>query len=127
MNKEIQPIRSLAARSVANLFAMWYCFWGLVGGVTFLFTNVARLTLPLGLFIPFVDFHLNFSVARAPTVSGQIAQVMYFLLFCSATGWVSGLLTALAYNLISRHMGFHCMGPSKLSRNLSINLSPSSE
>jgi hypothetical protein len=113
MNTEIQSIRSLAARSVANLFAMWYCFWGLVGGITFLFTNVARLTVPLGLFIPFVDFHLNFSVARAPTVPGQIAQVMYFILFCSATGWVSGSLTALAYNLISRHLGFQLQGSTE--------------
>jgi|SRR5882724_8839166 len=110
MNTEIQPIRSLAARSAATLFAMWYCFWGLFGGITFLSTNVERLVVPLGLFIPFVDLHLNFSVARAPTFPGQIVQVMFFLLFCSATGWVSGLLTALAYNLISRHLGFQLRG-----------------
>jgi hypothetical protein len=110
MNSEIQPIRSLTPRSVANLFARWYCLWALVGGITFLFKNVDRLIVPLGLFIPFVDFHLNISVARAPTLPGQIVQVMFFVLFCAATGWVSGLLTALAYNLISRHLGFQLQG-----------------
>jgi len=110
MNTEIQPIRSLAARSVANLFAMWYCFWGLFGGLSFLSPNVERLNVPLGLFIPFVNAHLNFSVARAATLPGVIVQVMFFLLFCAATGWVSGLLTALAYNLISRHLGFQLRG-----------------
>jgi hypothetical protein len=52
MKTEIQPIRSLAARSAANLFAMWYFFWGLFGGITFLSANVERLVVPLGLFSP---------------------------------------------------------------------------
>jgi hypothetical protein len=35
---------------------------------------------------------------------------MFFVLFCSATGWVSGLLTALAYNLASKDFGFQLRG-----------------
>ncbi len=110
MNMEMQPIRSLAARSVASLFAKWYCLWGLVGGISFLSQNVGRLNVPLGFYIPFVNWNLNFSVARAPTFPGVIVQAMFFVLFCAATGWVSGLLTALAYNLISRHLGFQLRG-----------------
>jgi hypothetical protein len=34
MNTEMQPIRSLAARSVESLFAKWYYFWGLAGGIS---------------------------------------------------------------------------------------------
>jgi len=89
---------------------MWYSFWGLVGVIGFLSSNVARLTAPLGLFIPFVNWKLNFSVARAPTFPGVIVQAMFFVLFCAGTGWVSGLLTALAYNLISKHLGFQLRG-----------------
>ena len=110
MTTEMQPIRSLAARSVANLFAMWYCFWGLFAGVIFVFKNVERFTVPLGLFIPFVDWHLNFSVTRAPTLPGVIVQAMFFALFCAATGWISGVLTAFAYNLLSKHLGFQLQG-----------------
>ena len=110
MNADVQPIRSLALRSVASLFALWYGFWGLIGGAVFVSSIAARISVPLGLFIPFVDLHLNFSVTRAPTLPGAIVQGMFFVLFCAATGWVSGLLTALAYNLVSRHLGFQLRG-----------------
>lgn len=110
MNAEIKLIRSLALRSVANLFALWYGFWGVAGGAIFASSKAARLQVPLGLFIPFVDWHLNFSVTRAPTLPGAIVQAMIFVLFCATTGWVSGLLTALVYNLIARHLGFQLRG-----------------
>lgn len=110
MNADVQPIRSLALKSVANLFAFWYGFWGLIGGSVFLSSSAARISVPLGLFIPFVDLHLNFSETRAPTLLGAIVQSLFFDLFCAATGWVSGLLTAVVYNLVSKHLGYQLRG-----------------
>jgi hypothetical protein len=78
--------------------------------MVFVSSTAARLNVPLGLFIPFVDLHLNFSVTRAPTLLGAISQAIFFVLFCAATGWVSGLLTALVYNLISKHLGYQLRG-----------------
>jgi len=76
----------------------------------FLSQNAGRLNVPLGFYIPFVNWNLNFSVARAPTFPGEIVQAMFFVVFCAATGWVSGLVTAFAYNLISKHSGFQLRG-----------------
>ena len=36
----MQPISRVAARSAANLFALWYVFWGLVGAIAFLLSTV---------------------------------------------------------------------------------------
>jgi hypothetical protein len=110
MNAEMKPIRSLGLRSTAYLFALWYSLWGAVGGMVFVSSTAARLNVPLGLFIPFVDLHLNFSVTRAPTLLGAIVQALFFVIFCAATGWVSGLLTGLAYNLVSKHLGYQLRG-----------------
>jgi hypothetical protein len=77
MNADVQLIRSLAPRSVANLFALWYGFWGLIGGSVFISSSAARISVPLGLFIPFVDLHLNFSITRAPTLPDAIVQAMF--------------------------------------------------
>lgn len=110
MRTEALPIQSLTLRSTGHLFALWYTFWGTIGALVFVSASVKRLDVPLGLFIPFVDWHLNFSVGRAPTFPGVIAQSMFFVLFCAATGWISGILTALAYNLISKHLGFQLHG-----------------
>ncbi len=110
MNAEMMPVRSLGLRSAAHLFALWYSLWGAVGGMVFLSSAAVHLTVPLGLFIPFVDLHLNFTITRAPTLPGAIVQAMFFVLFCAATGWISGLLTALAYNLVSKHLGYQLRG-----------------
>lgn len=110
MNTEMMPIKCLAAQSLANLFAKWYGLWSMVGGITFIFKDVKRLNVPLGLFIPFVDWQLNFSVTRAPTVPGVIVQALFFILFCMATGWLSGVLVAAAYNLAHKHLGFQLRG-----------------
>jgi D-alanyl-lipoteichoic acid acyltransferase DltB (MBOAT superfamily) len=110
MNTEMQPIQSLAARSVAKFFAMWYCFWGLVGGIGFVYLDAGRLDVPLGLYVPFVHWNLNYGVNRSPTLSGVVVQAIFFVLFCTGTGWISGLLTALAYNLLSKHFGFQLRG-----------------
>jgi len=114
MNAEMMPIRSLGLRSAAYLFALWYSLWGAVGGMVFLSLAAEHLRVPLALFIPFVDLHLNIDVTRAPTLPGAIVQAMFFVLFCAATGWVSGLLTALVYNLVSKHLGYQLRGSAEI-------------
>ena len=74
MNAEMMPVRSLGLRSAAHLFALWYSLWGAVGGMVFLSSAAVHLTVPLGLFIPFVDLHLNFTITRAPTLPGAISK-----------------------------------------------------
>jgi len=110
MIHEPRPIRSLAPLSVARLFSMWYGFWGLVEGLAFLFADAKRLNIPLGLFIPFVDFQLNIAMTRAPTFPGALSQAIFYVPFCVATGWLSGLLVAVAYNLAFKHFGFQLLG-----------------
>jgi len=113
MNSEIKTIRSLGLRSTAKLFAAWYGFWGTVAGIVYLFSRPEHLNVPFGLFVPFVDLHLNFSIVRAPTFSGVIVQAVLFNLFCAASGWVSGILVALLYNLASKYLGFQLTGSTE--------------
>jgi hypothetical protein len=110
MNNQHQVIRSLSLRTLANLFALWYFFWGGIEGLRILASDTQRLTIPLGLYIPFVNLHLDLSYPRAPTFLGFAAQVMFFILFCAATGWVSGVIIAFLYNLIAKHIGFQLRG-----------------
>lgn len=103
-NADIRIIRSLTLKSVANLFAVWYGFWGIVSGLVFVSSNAKSISSPVGLLVPLVEVKLNLISIRAPTLPGAIVQAMFFVLLCAATGWISGLLTALAYNLLSRHL-----------------------
>ena len=66
--------------------------------------------MPFGFFIPFLGWHLNVGIARAPTFSGEVLQATVFLLLCTASGWISGLIAALIYNLISKHLGIQLRG-----------------
>ena len=110
MSREALPIRTVALRSAANLFASWYGFWGFVRGVIFAISDVEHLVLPLGLFIPFVKWQLHLTATRAATIPGVTLQVSFFVLLCAATGWVSGLAAAFVYNLISKQLGFQLRG-----------------
>ena len=105
-----QRIRSLAPPSLAKLFSMWYGFWSLFYGLTFVFADPKQLSIPLGLFIPFVRFQMHFDVNRAATFLGVFVQAVAFVAFCTATGWFSGLLIAFGYNLAFKHFGFHVCG-----------------
>lgn len=114
MDTQTRPIRYIALLPTGKLFAHWYCFWGIVSGIVFVASrSEERLNVLLGLFIPFVDLHLNFRVQRAPTWPGVVSQAFFFVLFCAATGWVSGILAAYVYNLISRHFGLQLRGTTE--------------
>jgi hypothetical protein len=113
MNADIRIIRSLTFKPVANLFAVWYGFWGIVSGTVFVSSNAKSISSPVGLLIPFVDVKLNLISIRAPTLPGAIVLAMFHVLLCAATGWISGLLTALAYNLLSRRLHVQLRGSTE--------------
>ncbi len=83
MNAVMMPVRSLGLRSAAHLFALWYSLWGAVGGMVFLSSAAVHLTVPLGLFIPFVDLHLiSRSPERRPSRSYRPSHVFCSFLCC---------------------------------------------
>jgi hypothetical protein len=95
---------------VAKIFSGWYGFWGIWGAIAYIWGDATRFNVPLGLFVPFLKWQLNIGWPRAATFPGVIAQGLYFVSFCSATGWFSGLLTAIIYNLLSKYFGFQFRG-----------------
>ncbi|HKT90407.1 MAG TPA: hypothetical protein VJQ59_18320 [Candidatus Sulfotelmatobacter sp.] len=99
-------IISVRIAPVAKIFTIAYAVFGLVSFLTFALGGATSLTLPIGIVLPPL-FHLNFNL----TLTRQ-HDLVYNVLLCAAaiasfalTGWITGIATALCFNVIAEKTG----------------------
>lgn len=98
-------IISVRIAPVARLLAIAYAFLGLVSFLRFAFENARTITLPFGIVLPLFYLNFNLSLMRRD-------DLVYSAFLCAAaiasyalTGWITGIATALCFNLIAEKTG----------------------
>lgn len=98
-------IISVRIAPVARLLAIAYAFLGLVSFLRFAFENARTITLPFGIVLPLFYLNFNLSLMRRD-------DLVYSAFLCCAaiasyalTGWITGIATALCFNLIAEKTG----------------------
>jgi hypothetical protein len=100
-------MRIIALRPVpiANALAIVYavCAVIIVGASALL--GIARVDFPFGVILPF--FHLGFTLHTSFTSSASHDVILCGALILSyaVTGWISGLVLAIVFNLLAKRMG----------------------
>lgn len=110
MSAAMRPITHISPKSVARLAAIYYAFGGLLTLVVDLAIGMERLKVPVGLFTLFLGLKLDFSYHRALWVPGIVSQVLFSTILYAITGWISGFIGALVYNLIARRLNVRVEG-----------------
>lgn len=94
---------------MANVLALVYGLVGIVVFANYEMGTSQSLTLPVGIVAPFLNLNLNVNLARSLERPGDLA---YGALFCAAavlsyalTGWLTGLVAALCFNVFAKWTG----------------------
>ena len=94
---------------MANVLALVYGLAGIVLFANYEMGTSQSLTLPVGIVAPFLNLNLNVNLARSLERPGDLA---YGVLFCAAavlsyalTGWLTGLVAALCFNVFAKWTG----------------------
>jgi hypothetical protein len=98
-------IMSIDARALAKLLAWTYGILTTLGAVVLLFTQMDRITYPLGFMVPGFHLNLNLNLPLTSNPLGRILTVSGMVLAYVMTGWISGYLLAGLLNLVARHRG----------------------
>ncbi len=96
--------------SLARVAAIYYALGGLLTLIVDLAMGMEKLTVPFGFFTLFLGLKLNFTYSRALWIPGILSQLFFSTILYALTGWVSGFLSAIAYNFVSRHLNVRING-----------------
>jgi len=110
MDAEMRHIRQISPVSLAKVAAIYYALGGLLTLIIDLAIGMEKLTVPLGFFTLFLGLKLNFTYSRALWIPGILSQLFFSTILYALTGWVSGFLSAIAYNFVSRHLNVRIKG-----------------
>ena len=98
-------IISVRIAPAARMLAIAYALLGLVSFLRFAFENDRTLTLPFGIMLPLFYLNFNLSLTRRD-------DLIYNAFLCGAaiasyalTGWITGIATALTFNLVAKQTG----------------------
>lgn len=106
----MSPIGPVSALSLAKLIGLYYALAGLFSVLIYVFADAEEFTASLGFLIPFLCAKLSLGYHRAHSLAGILWQIISFTLLYALSGWLSGLLGGVAYNFISKHLGFQVQG-----------------
>jgi hypothetical protein len=98
-------IISVRVAPVARVLAIAYAVFGLSAFVVYAVGGAGSLTLPLGVLAPVFHLNLNFNLARSSGVLYNIFLCVAAVLSYAATGWITGAVGALCFNVISKQTG----------------------
>ena len=85
--------------------AIAYAVFGLVAFLLFVAGGDQYLTLPFGVVAPLVHLNLNFNVERSTGLLYNIFLCVAATVSYSLTGWATGAVGALLFNVIAKHTG----------------------
>lgn len=98
-------IVSVHPGAVAFVFALAYAFAGLVSFVAYAFSSLQTLLLPIGIVLGMFHLVFNIHVARSTDLLGNAFLCLSSVLCYAATGWISGAVVAVCFNLIAQKTG----------------------
>ena len=98
-------IISVRIAPVARVLAIAYALLGLVSFLRFAFENARALTLPIGIVLPFLYWNFNVTLTRRDDLIYNAFLCGSAIASYALTGWITGIATALAFNLIAKQTG----------------------
>src|SRR5215468_551423 len=101
----IAPIRKLVPLSLARVFATYYGFWGLVTGCIYLIQLKEYWPAPVGVWTLFYFARINLTLHPEANFFSKAGDLLWLAFYYALTGWLSGLVTALIYNVCSSFLG----------------------
>lgn len=97
---------------MAKIIGAYDAVGGLISNIVYVVSGTGRFTTLPGIVLPFLDFKFKFAYDRALWMPGIFSQVLFSTLFYGLSGWLSGFLCGIAYNLVSKYIGMRLMGVS---------------
>lgn len=110
MRTKMYPIGAVSAPSLAKIIGLYYALAGLFSVLVYVVTDTSEFTASLGFLIPFLSAKLTFGYHRAQAFAGILWQILSFTFLYGLSGWLSGFLGGVAYNILSKHFGFQVEG-----------------
>jgi hypothetical protein len=98
-------IISIRLQSVARILAIIYAVFGAGAFCVFAFGDARYLTLPFGKVGPLFHLNIDFNLARSSNVFYIVFCGVAEILAYALTGWVTGAVMTLCFNLIARQVG----------------------
>jgi hypothetical protein len=110
---ESAPIARFSPLSLAKVFSIYYAFWGFFSGLIYWFVDKDTWYAPLGVWTLFVAAKLDFNFHPQANSGSKIVYTFWMAALFAGSGWVSGLLGAVIYNLCSNYFGLRIEGNTK--------------
>src|SRR4029077_7943168 len=88
----------------------YYCVAAWLAAVFSIFTDFEKVYAPLGFLIPVLGAKIDFTWARPTSPLGLLLSIVIVTFLYGATGWLSGLVCAVSYNLFSKRLGIQVLG-----------------
>ncbi len=98
-------IVSIDPAGVAKILALIYGALAVLGSITLAIFGVERMTYisyPFGFVLPGFHFNLNLNLLLPENPLGRSIMFLAFVPAYAVTGWLSGYLAALCFNLARR-------------------------
>lgn len=110
MNTEIGPISAVSPVSLAKIDAPFYAAVGLVMLIAGAVIRTPIVTVPLGFVVPLLYLTVNLHFPLALSLPGILLQITFSTALFALTGYLSGLVCSVFYNLMSKHLGVRIYG-----------------
>jgi hypothetical protein len=98
-------IISVRVAPVARILAIAYAVFGLGAFLVYTFGRGESLTLPFGVLAPLFHLNLNLNLGRSSDVLYNMFLCVSSLLSYGLTGWITGAVAAVCFNVIAKHTG----------------------
>jgi len=105
---KLLPIRSVGVFSLANFAAAYCALAGVITTAVQMLDKPNKLSVPLGILFPLL--HLKLTYLRPESAAGNILQLLLFMAVYGLSGWLTGLVGATAYNLLSKYFNVYIKG-----------------
>ena len=89
----------------ARVLAIAYAVFGLFAFVVYVLGSAQFLTLPFGILAPLFHLNVNFNLPRSSGVLYNIFLCVAAVLSYASTGWITGLIAAVCFNVIAKQTG----------------------
>lgn len=98
-------IISIRVEPTARVLAIAYAVFGLSAFVVYAVGGAGFLTLPFGVLLPLFHLNLNFNLARSSGLLYNVFLCAAAVLSYALTGWMTGVLVAVCFNVIAKLTG----------------------
>ena len=105
---KLLPIRSIGVFSLANYAAAYFALVGIITTAAQMLDEPDKFSVPLGILFPLL--HLKLTYLRSESAAGNILQLLFFMAVYGLSGWLTGLVGATAYNVLSKYLNVYIKG-----------------